>query len=192
MCDSRCISIFCFSKNHQQKNIRIITSFGFCYYLIGLLTMTVGRGVSAFEPHLGLIPFVDMLLDPVEAVLNIILFIPLGFFLPLLYERLNQAKKITLIGFLLSLSVEIIQMFGMGVTAINDLIANTLGAYIGFRIYLILCKLTPERFFEKFKANNINEHSEVLFFVIYSYWVMLTIQRPIFKYLFWNLKSLSS
>ena len=81
-----------------------------------------------------------------------------------------------------------IQMFGMGVTSVNDLIANTLGAYIGYRIYLILYKLTPNRFLEKFQANHVNEYGEVLFFVICSYFVMLTIQRPLFHYLFWNLR----
>ena len=176
-------------SHKKQKFVHILISFVFCYYLIGLLTMTgIGRGINAFSPHFGLIPFVDTLSDPVETVLNIILFTPLGFFLPLLYESLKQAKKIVLIGFLLSLSVEMIQMFGMGVTSVNDLIANTLGAYIGYRIYLILYKLTPNRFLEKFQANHVNEYGEVLFFVICSYFVMLTIQRPLFHYLFWNLR----
>ena len=81
---SRDIFIFCFflkMSHKKQKFVHILISFVFCYYLIGLLTMTgIGRGLTLFSPHFGLISFVDTLSDPVETVLNIILFTPLGSF----------------------------------------------------------------------------------------------------------------
>ena len=61
-------------------------------------------------------------------MLNIVLIIPLGFFLPLLYKKYDSLGKIALVGFLVSLSIEIAQMFGTGATDINDLITNTVGA----------------------------------------------------------------
>ena len=58
------------------------------------------------------------------------LFISLGVFLALLYKRYNCIKKVVLIGFLFSLSIELVQMFECGATDINDLITNTLGALV--------------------------------------------------------------
>ena len=55
--------------------------------------------LSTFDPRIVYIPFVDMIRGPVDTVLNIILFIPLGIFLPLLYKKYDKIGKIVLIGF---------------------------------------------------------------------------------------------
>ena len=49
-----------------------------------------------------------------EIILNIVLFMPLGLFLPFMYENHNNIKKVFLTGFFMSLSVELFQMFGRG------------------------------------------------------------------------------
>ena len=106
----------------RQQLLHIAAVFVFCYYLIGVLTMTgIGR-LKAFAPRVVLIPFRDMVSGPIDTVLNIILFVPLGFFLPLLYRKYSRLGSIASIGFLFSLSIEIVQMFGRGATDINDLI----------------------------------------------------------------------
>ena len=64
---------------------------------------------------------------------NIIIFIPLGILIPLLYKI--SSKKVILIGFLISLLIEIIQLFLKRGTDIDDLILNTLGVFIGTLIY---------------------------------------------------------
>ena len=46
--------------------------------------------------------------------------------MPLLYDEFDKAGKVLLAGFLISVSVEIIQMFGCGATDIKDLITNTM------------------------------------------------------------------
>ena len=71
--------------------------------------------MSAFDPRIVYIPFVDMIRGPVDTVLNVILFIPLGIFLPLLYKKYDKMGKVVLIGFLISVSIEIVQMFGVSV-----------------------------------------------------------------------------
>lgn len=55
---------------------------------------------SSFSPRFSFIPFVDMIRGPVETALNILLFMPLGFFLPVLYEKYDTLGKIALVGFL--------------------------------------------------------------------------------------------
>lgn len=75
---------------------------------------------------------------------NIILFIPLGIYLPLL----KCDKRIginTLWIFFTSLSVEIIQyIFGIGASDIDDIILNTVGGFIGGAIYKVLLYLLKD------------------------------------------------
>ena len=73
---------------------------------------------------------------------NIAGFVVLGVFIPLLIYRLRSAAATIFAVFLISLSFEIMQLFGMlGVCDIDDLILNTLGGAIGYGIYLLLRKL---------------------------------------------------
>lgn len=146
--------------------------------------MTGIHAFKSFSPRIVLIPFLDMISGPVDTILNVILFIPLGFFLPLLYEKYNKINRIGLTGFLFSISIEIVQMFGMGSTDINDLITNTVGTCLGYCIYKLLAKITQKELCEKFRANRINDYIEVLFFALYSFAVMVTIQPIIIHKLF--------
>ncbi len=131
---SYCIS--CGSKNwgeHKVFSIPLQCLF-FGYYLFGLLTVT-GIGFTStmtFRPNISWTPFIGMITGPIDTILNIILFVPLGFFLPLLYKKYHYMKTVALTGFLFSLAVEIVQMFGWGSSDINDLMTNTAGACIGF------------------------------------------------------------
>ena len=116
--------------------------------------------------------------------LNVILFIPLGFFLPMLFMRYDKIGKVALTGFFISLSVEIFQMFDCGSSDINDLITNTAGACLGFLIYKLISKVVPERSTTVFHAESIQEYIEIAFYWIYSLVVMITIQPIIFHALF--------
>lgn len=166
-------------KGKKQKIFHAATTFVFCYYLIGILTMTGITSFEAFSPRIVLVPFVDMIRGPIDTILNVILFLPLGFFLALLYKNYNRISIIALTGFLLSLSVELIQMFGMGITDINDLITNTIGTCLGYSIYKLLSKTAPKELCEKFQADKINDNKEVLFFAVCSFIIMLTIRKMI-------------
>lgn len=168
----------------NQSLFHIMAVFVFCYYLIGILTMTGIGKLKSFSPNLVLIPFAEMLSGPIDAILNIILFFPLGFFLPLLYKRFNKLISTVLTGFLFSLSIEIIQMFGRGATDVNDLITNTVGTILGYFTYKLLSKMIKEEFRFKFKANKVNDIIEVLFFLIYSFVIMVTVQPVIISKLF--------
>ena len=63
--------------------------------------MSIVRNMSAFDPRIVYVPFVDMIRGPVDTMLNVILFIPLGILLPLLYKKYDKIGKIALIGFLI-------------------------------------------------------------------------------------------
>lgn len=85
-----------------------------------------------------IIPF--MKFDYIDFILNIILFIPLGFYLSFLFNK-KYMLKITLIGFVTSLVYEVIQLFTLlGGFSSNDLIANTIGALIGYLTFKCLLR----------------------------------------------------
>ena len=76
-------------SGRKQSIFHIIAVFVFCYYLFGILTVT-GIGYTStisFRPQISIIPFCGMISGPIDTILNLVLFVPLGFFLPLLYKK---------------------------------------------------------------------------------------------------------
>ena len=165
------------TKN-KQSVFHIASVLLFCYYLFGILTVT-GIGYTktiSFTPNISLIPFIGMFTGPIDTVLNILLFVPFGFFLPLLYKKYHHIKMVVLTGFLFSLAVEITQMFGWGSSDINDLITNTIGVCFGYLIYHFLSKAVRRDWLYKFQSQNTNDFIEVIMISICSFVVMITIQ----------------
>lgn len=162
----------------KQDLIHTATVFLFCYYLFGILTVT-GIGYTStmsFRPRISLIPFLSMISGPIDTILNVVLFVPFGFFLPLLYKKYRNIRNVILTGFLFSLSVEIVQMFDWGATDINDLITNTAGVCLGYLAYYLLSKVLPNNLRKQFQSNNVNDVVVVLLFAIYIFIIMVTVQ----------------
>jgi glycopeptide antibiotics resistance protein len=65
---------------------------------------------------------------------NVALFLPLGFLLPLLAPRMGRLWRTTAAGFAASAAIELSQVAFPGVRRVdvNDVLANTLGAALGF------------------------------------------------------------
>jgi glycopeptide antibiotics resistance protein len=77
---------------------------------------------------------------------NILAFSPLGFLLPLLFQKLNKMTLIFLVSLGVSLLIEVIQVilyWGSG--DIDDLILNVFGAILGFRVYYLFKNLYKRR-----------------------------------------------
>lgn len=69
-------------------------------------------------------------------VLNVLLFIPLGYILPVLWPRMNIRILIISIAVTCSCMIEILQsIWHLGVGEFDDIINNLIGALIGFRLY---------------------------------------------------------
>ena len=161
-----------------QSLLHTVAVFVFGYYLFGLLTVT-GIGFTStmnFHPNISWTPFIGMITGPIDTILNVILFVPLGFFLPLLYKKYHNIKAIALTGLLLSLAVEFVQMFDWGSSDINDLMTNTAGACIGFLIYFLLSKILPANLKKQFQSRKVNAMVEVFFFAICTFVIMVTAQ----------------
>ena len=93
-----------------------------------------------------------------------------------LYKKYQHIKNVILTGFLFSLSIEIVQMFGWGATDINDLIINTAGACLGYLIYYLVSKILPINFRKRLQSENVNDMVEIMLYAIYIFIVMITVQ----------------
>lgn len=117
------------------------------YLFVGMPTLQFMR----FELSLTLIPFLPMIADLKNTILNIILFVPLGIMLPFLWRKFRTLRATMLFGFGMSLSIEILQILTYRATDINDLIANTFGTVLGYFIFRVLSRAFPpiRKFAEK-------------------------------------------
>lgn len=76
---------------------------------------------------------------------NIVIFIPLGIFLALLFRRFQSAAKVAMLGFTITAVVELSQFFlQVGQFDVDDILLNTMGAIVGyyaFKGYIKISKL---------------------------------------------------
>ncbi|KAF1681300.1 VanZ family protein [Bacillus mexicanus] len=94
---------------------------------------------------------------------NLILLLPVGLLFPLLFKKLNNAKRILLIGFFISLFIELTQLsFSVYLGSVyrsfdvDDLMLNTLGTLIGYWFFYIL-----RRFHKKLSYHIKNNSSSI-------------------------------
>ena len=74
---------------------------------------------------------------------NIVMFMPIGFFPPLLWRGVGFRRTL-LIGFSSSLFIEICQLPQPRVSDIDDIWLNTLGAAAGLCVFMLVKRLAPE------------------------------------------------
>lgn len=84
------------------------------------------------------------------AAANALIFLPVGFFPNLLWRQPRWWKGLA-VGFCASFAIEFLQLFVNRATDVDDLILNTLGAFLGGLIALLLGKLSPN-FARKFQV----------------------------------------
>ncbi|MBO4579188.1 MAG: VanZ family protein [Clostridiales bacterium] len=76
-----------------------------------------------------------------ENLLNILLFVPFGFLLPTMAKFFRKFIVVVFFGFMASLAIETIQFFtSLGIFDIDDLLNNTIGAYIGYILFFFCIK----------------------------------------------------
>ena len=130
------ININTFSREHFET-INIIPFSTIIGYIYGLLFEDVSTSIVI-----------------VNLVTNLLLFAPMGFFIPLLFKnRITNIKQFIILIIILSLFVEILQFITYrGSTDIDDIILNTIGAII---IYALMKTKLVKKILEK--ALNLSE-----------------------------------
>jgi glycopeptide antibiotics resistance protein len=71
---------------------------------------------------------------------NIIMFIPLGFLLPLIASKFDDVKRLIFTAALLSISIEMLQFISISFGTyrfvdIDDVMLNTFGAFVGYLVF---------------------------------------------------------
>lgn len=80
---------------------------------------------------------------------NVVAFVPFGFILPIVTRYMRSGVTIIMSGFVLSLTVELIQLITrVGCFDVDDLILNTLGAAIGYLLFFV-CDYLRRKYYGK-------------------------------------------
>lgn len=109
-------------------------------YVLYLNAMLIIIGVPDFnyitwQPTINFIPFQDFCMSNIRGMLlNIVMLVPFGFFLPMYFARYQKWYRTLIAGITTSLLIEIIQLYTFRASDIDDLLMNTLGTVIGFLI----------------------------------------------------------
>jgi glycopeptide antibiotics resistance protein len=75
----------------------------------------------------------------VNIVGNVLMFVPMGFCLPLLWKRWRKFWKVLLAGVLLPVCIETVQLFVGRSVDVDDVLLNALGGAVGYGVY-VLCR----------------------------------------------------
>ena len=134
---------------HRRTNfIHMIWVFIFLYYVY-LVLETTGIGTiweiglypgMKLQEEINLIPFRDGI--SLSMILNVVMFMPLGFLLPLLWKEYQSLVRTAIIGFCFSCGIELCQLFNRRVSDVDDLLMNTLGAILGWLIWIVFSRIT--------------------------------------------------
>lgn len=115
------------------------------YTIVVLLVTLIGR-MREFQYGMSLELFssyryawnVFSIVEWRNIILNILMFVPLGFLLPLVHESFKTWWKTYLAGLALTVFIELSQLiFNVGVFEVDDIMNNAVGCMIGYGIYAL-------------------------------------------------------
>ena len=127
----------------------------FAAYLFAVLYVTgigtvyeLGRALDGSDPifnhnEINFIPFSSGV--SLGTALNVVLFVPLGFLLPAIWRRGARLAPVAGFGFLLSLSIELLQLLNFRTTDVDDLLMNTLGTIVGYGVFKLWERITSDK-----------------------------------------------
>ena len=122
------------NKKYFRSNIRTLFYLLFAVYLCAIFAVAGLPDIRymRFRPNINIKPFAYMFSDSTSSLLNVILFLPMGFLLPVLWKNYLPLYKTVLFGLGASVLIETLQIFTYRATDINDLMTNTAGTVIGW------------------------------------------------------------
>ena len=152
------IVLVLFRSTQKKKGVSytrysFITIVVFAVYIVGVYHFT-GAGtiydglMYQFEwrkDQFNWIPFSNNI-DVVAYILNIVLFVPLGLLVPIIWKKLSKFPDILATGFLFTILIEVSQLLNNRRTDIDDILLNVLGAVVGFGLFKIFDKVTKSKF----------------------------------------------
>lgn len=167
-----------FFHNVKQAFVYIIFSF----YLAAVLSLVGFPDITSLRIDfaVNIIPFVDMVSDFVNACLNVLLFIPFGFLVPILWSEFRNKKRIILTGMGATCIIEIFQIFTFRTTDVNDIITNTAGTIIGYYV----AKRITKNFTQHIAQNTKNTD---LYMICGTVGIIMFLLQPFVSSLLWEM-----
>lgn len=165
---------------HSWKRTIAYMVFGF--YLTAVLALVGFPDIISLKINftVNISPFIDMVSDFINACLNILLFVPFGFLLPILWENFRNVKRVAFMGLITTFFIEISQIFTFRTTDINDIITNTVGTMIG---YYIACRITGSFT----KRVLLNSKMSDFYVICSSVGVIMFLFQPFVSSLLWEM-----
>lgn len=139
----------CFTYLHKRVfrgKARTLGCFLFAVYLSGMFAVVGLPDIRyvRFSANINLEPFLYMFSDYENSLLNVLLFVPLGCFLPLFWKKFKPFYRTVPFGFMASLLIEVLQIFTYRATDVNDLMTNTFGTLLGWCAGRLLLAVSPK------------------------------------------------
>ena len=142
----------CFLLRKRVPPAKQLACFLFSACVIIVLAATVITGASnaaTADRSLNLVPFRGLqetwsMPEPkkiAQTAANVVMFVPLGFLLPVAFPKMRNLWKVTLTLVLLSFAIEFTQYFTGRSADIDDLMLNTLGGLLGCLFFFVVSKL---------------------------------------------------
>jgi glycopeptide antibiotics resistance protein len=145
-------------KKKQETFLQAFIQSSFLVYVFMVLTLTgyflLFREVAAHgwwqkvlhrihtKEKINLQPFLmfkQFQIASYQVIGNLVMLLPLGIYIPLLFPKLSGFFRVFIICLLVSISIELMQLItSVRSTDIDDVILNTCGALIGYIIYRFL------------------------------------------------------
>jgi glycopeptide antibiotics resistance protein len=156
-------------KNSTAHEIWLVI---FAGYIAGLLSLTVfptiifsgswPRFIIIEDKRTNFIPFYEFFVQIIQKksfnyfLINILgnigVFVPIGFFPPLLWRKVNWRTAL-LIGSLFSAFIETVQYFTGRACDINDILLNVLGCMLGYWLYRLFLAVAGGYRADKFRQS---------------------------------------
>lgn len=138
---------------------------GFVLFMAGLIFVVFSTGAGYTDPPVGFAAAYERLQTGAGIVLspfytigryweegklygrmvniagNVVIFLPVGFMLPLLWERWQHFWKVLLAGLGITLCIEVGQLFVGRSADAGDLLLNLSGTVLGYCLYLLAARL---------------------------------------------------
>jgi len=164
---------------NNKKRTLLYTVFAF--YLVAVLTLVGFPDIMSLtlDFAINVIPFADIISDFKNACLNVLLFIPLGIFLPVLWDKYRNAKNTIIFGLCATGAIEVAQIFTFRTTDINDVITNIAGTLVG---YLITKGITKK--FTRYTMPNTK--SKDLYIICATVIIVMFFMQPLIASLLWE------
>lgn len=155
----------------QHSFSRLATVMIFACYLTAVFSITGIPTITSWYMNFSfnLIPLIDIVNSPLDyirnTILNIILFMPLGFLLPVMWKEYRSLRVVVWTGLSLSLLIELLQMFTFRLTDVDDLITNTAGTVLGYYISKLFSFRLPWRLSKKDEVH-YNKYEPVIILAV--------------------------